>query len=104
MVWTERRPDKPLLISSRALGSTNGGLFGRAKCRLSFSRLTWQGLGNVCIHVCLALFVAYGVCIVAHLIGRRASSERGLLRVGKKEKHEGVKIDVTVHLMRIFRV
>jgi len=46
------------------------GLFGRAKCRLNFCRLTWQGLDNVCIHVCLAMSVAYSVCIVAHLIGR----------------------------------
>lgn len=46
------------------------GLFGRAKCRLSFSRLTWQGLDNACIHVCLAMSVAYSVCIVAHLLGR----------------------------------
>ena len=52
------------------LRAPNEGLFGRAKCRLSLSRFTWQGLDNVCIHVCLALFVAYGVCIVAHLIGR----------------------------------
>jgi hypothetical protein len=52
------------------LRAPNEGLFGRAKCRLSFSRLTWQGLDNVCIHVCLAMSVAYSVCIVAHLIGR----------------------------------
>jgi hypothetical protein len=52
------------------LRAPNESLFGRAKCRLSFSRLTWQGLDSVCIHVCLAMFVAYSVCIVAHLIGR----------------------------------
>ena len=52
------------------LRAPNEGLFGRAKCRLNFSRLTWQGLDNVCIHVCLVLFVAYGVCIVAHVLGR----------------------------------
>ena len=46
------------------------GLFGRAKCRLGFSRLTWQGVDNVCIHVCLVLCVAYGVCIAAHRLGR----------------------------------
>jgi hypothetical protein len=52
------------------LRAPNEGLFGRTKCRFNLGRLTWQGLDNVCIHVSLALFVAYGVCIVAHLIGR----------------------------------
>jgi hypothetical protein len=52
------------------LRAPNESLFGRAKCRLNLSRFTWQGLDNVHIHVCLALFVAYGVCIVAYLIGR----------------------------------
>ena len=45
-------------------------LFGRTKCRSNLSRFTWHGLDNVCIHVCPVVFVAYGVCIVAHLIGR----------------------------------
>lgn len=52
------------------LWAPNEGLFGRAKCKLNFYRLTWQGLGNVCIHVCLAMSVAYSVCILAHLIGK----------------------------------
>jgi hypothetical protein len=52
------------------LRSPNEGLFGRAKCRLNLSGFTWQGLDNVHIHVCLALSMAYGVCIVAHRIGR----------------------------------
>jgi hypothetical protein len=52
------------------LRAPNEGLFGRAKCRLNLGRFTWQGLDNVHIHVCLALYVAYGVCIVAHRIGR----------------------------------
>jgi hypothetical protein len=46
------------------------GLIGRAKSRLAFQRLTWQGLENVCIHVCLVLMVAYAVCIAAHRLGR----------------------------------
>jgi hypothetical protein len=46
------------------------GLIGRAKCRLGFRRLTWQGVDNVCIHVCLVLMVAYAVCIAAHRLGR----------------------------------
>jgi len=52
------------------LRAPNEGLFGRAKCRLNLSRFTWQGLDNVEIHVCLALLVAYGVCIAAYRIGR----------------------------------
>ena len=52
------------------LRAPNEGLFGRVKCRLSLSRFTWQGLDNVHIHVYLALLVSYGVCIVAHVIGR----------------------------------
>ena len=52
------------------LRAPNESLFGRAKCRLSFSRLTWQGLDNVHIHVSLALLVAYGVCIAAYRLGR----------------------------------
>ena len=46
------------------------GFIGRAKSRLGYRRLTWQGLDNVCIHVCIVLCVAYAVCIVAHCIGR----------------------------------
>ena len=46
------------------------GLIGRVKSRLAYQRLTWQGVDNVCIHVCLALCVAYGVCIAAHRLGR----------------------------------
>jgi len=43
---------------------------GRAKCRLGFQRLTWQGLENVSIHVGLVLMVVYAVCIAAYGIGR----------------------------------
>jgi hypothetical protein len=46
------------------------GLFGRAKTRLGFSGLTWQGLDNVCIHVSLVFCVFYAICIVAYRIGR----------------------------------
>ena len=46
------------------------GFIGRAKSRLGYRRLTWQGIDNVCIHVCIVLSVAYAVCIVAHRIGR----------------------------------
>jgi len=46
------------------------GFNGRAKSRLAYERLTWQGLGNACIHVGLVLMVAYAVCIAAYRIGR----------------------------------
>jgi len=46
------------------------GFNGRAKSRLAYERLTWQGLGNAGIHVGLVLMVAYAVCIVAYGIGR----------------------------------
>jgi len=43
---------------------------GRAKSRLGYQRLTWQGLENVGIHVGLVLMVAYAVCIAAYGMGR----------------------------------
>jgi len=46
------------------------GFNGRAKSRLAYQRLTWQGLENVGIHVGLVLMVAYAVCIAAYGIGR----------------------------------
>ena len=46
------------------------GFNGRAKSRLAYDRLTWQGLGNASIHVGLVLMVAYAVCIAAYSIGR----------------------------------
>jgi len=46
------------------------GFNGRAKSRLAYERLTWQGLGNTSIHVGLVLMVAYAVCIAAYGIGR----------------------------------
>jgi len=46
------------------------GFNGRAKSRLAYRRLTWQGLGNASIHVSLVLMVAYAVCIAAYGIGR----------------------------------
>jgi hypothetical protein len=46
------------------------GFNGRAKSRLAYERLTWQGLENAGIHVCLVLMVVYAVCIAAYGIGR----------------------------------
>ena len=46
------------------------GFNGRAKSRLAYERLTWQGLGNASIHVSLVLMVVYAVCIAAYGLGR----------------------------------
>jgi len=46
------------------------GFNGRAKSRLAYERLTWQGLRNASIYVGLVLMVAYAVCIAAYGIGR----------------------------------
>jgi hypothetical protein len=46
------------------------GLIDRVKSRLALQRLTWQGLENASIHVCLVLMVTYAVCIAAHRMGR----------------------------------
>jgi len=46
------------------------GFIGRARCRLAYGRLTWQGLGNASIHVSIVLMVAYAVAIAAYRIGR----------------------------------
>jgi hypothetical protein len=45
-------------------------LNGRVKARLAYSKLTWQGLGNACIHTCLVFCVVYAVTIVAALLGK----------------------------------
>ena len=47
------------------------GFNGRAKSRLGYQRLTWQGLENASTYVSLVLMVAYAVCIAAHNIGRQ---------------------------------
>ncbi len=52
------------------------GFNGRVKSRLAYSRLTWQGLGNASIHVCLVLMVAYAVCIAAYGIGKPELRQR----------------------------
>jgi hypothetical protein len=43
-------------------------LNGRVKSRLAYSRFTWQGLGNACIHTCLVFCVVYAVVIAAALL------------------------------------
>ena len=46
------------------------GFIGRVKSRLALQRLTWQGLENASIHVCLVLMVVNAVCIAAYGMGR----------------------------------
>jgi hypothetical protein len=43
-------------------------LNGRVKSRLAYSRFTWQGLENACIHTCLVFCVVYAVVIAAALL------------------------------------
>ena len=54
----------------RRLRAAVEGFNGRVKNRLAYRRLTWQGLENVSIHVCLILMVVYAVAIAAARIGR----------------------------------
>jgi hypothetical protein len=46
--------------------SVNGGV----KSRLAYGRLTWQGLGNASIHVCIVMCVVYAAVVAAALVGR----------------------------------
>ena len=46
------------------------GFIGRAKNRLVYGRLTWQGLENASIHVSLVLMVVYAVAIAAFRLER----------------------------------
>jgi hypothetical protein len=62
-------PDWKKVIYKR-LRAVVEGFNGRAKSRLAYERLTWQGLRNASIHVGLVLMVAYAVCIAAYGIGR----------------------------------
>jgi hypothetical protein len=59
-----------LRVVYKMLRSKSESLNGRVKTRLAYSRLTWQGLWNACIHACLVFSVVYSVVIVASLLGR----------------------------------
>ena len=59
-----------LRVIYKRLRAKSESLNGRVKARLAFSRLTWQGLGNACIHSCLIFCVVYAVTIVAALLGK----------------------------------
>jgi hypothetical protein len=59
-----------LRVIYKALRAKSESLNGRVKARLAYSRFTWQGLQNACIHSCLVFCVVYAVAIVAALLGR----------------------------------
>jgi hypothetical protein len=59
-----------LRVVYKMLRAKSESLNGRVKARLAYSRLTWQGLGNACIHTCLVFCVVYAVLIVAAFMGR----------------------------------
>jgi len=59
-----------LRVVYKMLRAQSESLNGRVKARLAYSRLTWQGLGNACVHACLVFCVVYAVCIAAASLGR----------------------------------
>ena len=59
-----------LRVVYKRLRSKSESLNSRVKTRLAYSRLTWQGLRNACIHACLIFCVVYAVTIVAALLGK----------------------------------
>jgi hypothetical protein len=59
-----------LRVVYKTLRAKSESLNGRVKTRLAYSRLTWQGLRNTCIHACLVFCVVYAAVIVAALLGK----------------------------------
>jgi hypothetical protein len=59
-----------LRVVYKGLRAKSESLNGRVKARLAFSRFTWQGLQNACIHACLVFCVVYAVTIVAAVLCR----------------------------------
>ena len=59
-----------LRVVYKRLRAKSESLNGRVKARLAYSRFTWQGLQNACIHACLVFCVVYAVAIVAALLGK----------------------------------
>lgn len=59
-----------LRVVYKMLRAKSESLNGRVKARLAYSRLTWQGLGNACIHTCLVFCVVYAISIVAAFMGK----------------------------------
>jgi hypothetical protein len=59
-----------LRVVYKMLRAKSESLNGRVKSRLAFSRFTWQGLRNACIHSCLVFCVVYAVTVVAALLDK----------------------------------
>jgi transposase len=59
-----------LRVIYKGLRAMSESLNGRVKARIAFSRLTWQGIENASIHVCLVLSMVYAVAVVAALLGK----------------------------------
>jgi hypothetical protein len=59
-----------LRVVYKRLRAKSESLNGRVKARIAYSRFTWQGLRNACIHACLVFCVVYAVTIVAALLGK----------------------------------
>jgi hypothetical protein len=59
-----------LRVVYKMLRAKSESLNGRVKARLAYSRLTWQGLRNACIHACLVFSVVYSVVIVSAILGK----------------------------------
>jgi hypothetical protein len=59
-----------LRVVYKRLRAKAESLNGRVKARLAYSKFTWQGLQNACIHTCLVFCVVYAVTIVAVLMGK----------------------------------
>jgi len=59
-----------LRVVYKGLRAKSESLNGRVKARLAYSRFTWQGIHNACIHVCLVFCLVYAVTIVASVLCR----------------------------------
>jgi hypothetical protein len=59
-----------LRVVYKGLRAKSESLNGRVKARLAYSRFTWQGLHNACIHACLVFCLVYAVVIVAAVLCR----------------------------------
>jgi hypothetical protein len=57
-----------LRVVYKKLRSKSESVNGRVKARLGYSRFTWQGLRNACIHTCLVFSLVYAVVIVAAVL------------------------------------
>ena len=68
--WIDVEGTEYLCVVYKHLRAMVESLNGRVKSRLAYSRFTWQGLGNACIHTCLVFCVVYAVVIAAALLGR----------------------------------